>query len=206
MRYLLSLLLLLSACARSACYQDFSPEEIAQEYQTVVQVVRACGGELDGWGSGFAIGRRTVITAAHVVDDCEDPFFLVMTPDGEAHPALVDAVVEGVDAVRLLTVDDLDRAAALPSTELPELGDMLCMMTGSDADQIGLMRKCGYVGYVNEEEVGLSMYIVPGNSGSPVFDGRGHVVGIATAGIWRPGHEFLTTLVPTNQWAALLEN
>jgi S1-C subfamily serine protease len=35
-----------------------------------------------------------------------------------------------------------------------------------------------------------------GNSGGPVFDDHGHVIGIFSYGIWRPGEPFITFAVP----------
>ncbi|HZY89589.1 MAG TPA: trypsin-like peptidase domain-containing protein [Gemmataceae bacterium] len=159
-------------------------------------------------GSGFfgaADARNIVLTNAHVVGmlapDSQRPRAVeVFLNSGEANEQKANATVLGVDRVTDLAVLDLGNAAGLPEpltvrsagglTELDKvyiagfpLGERLGKEITINRSEVSSLRKKRGV----LDKIQLNGGMNPGNSGGPVVDGNGHVVGVAVSGI--PGRQ-----------------
>lgn len=141
-------------------------------------------------GTGFAWARRDgellLVTAAHVVGESRQ--VTVIAPDGTAHTAAVLADDPAVD-VALLSVSDglaLDPLARGDSQRLAP-GDPLYVvgfalgteLLGDPSVTRGVLSGRRVVDGVEYLQTDAAMN--PGNSGGPVLDGQGRVVGIAVA-------------------------
>lgn len=194
MRLLLLLLLSLAACFPLQ-HVDPAPRAAGAQDGTVVRVDVDCSepapfktGDPDdprapdpdivwrvGYGTGVVVSEKHVLTAAHVVFCPVIPTSWITLPDGRRFQAdvTIDAAMfgDGTDIARLELVGDADRfnlGVAPPA--LGREGDHACILTLRG-------RACGRL---------HGMYVdaptYPGDSGSPVYDTRGHLVGLAVAG------------------------
>jgi S1-C subfamily serine protease len=107
------------------------------------------------FGTGWPIRSGYVITNNHVVADRED--IRVVTADGEEMPAHI-ALRDEENDLALLEVEDFSRLpAALP------LSDSIISVNGLDDDPSTYQ---------------ISVPILSGNSGGPIFNNKGEVVGV----------------------------
>lgn len=138
-------------------------------------------------GSGFAIARDRVVTARHLVVGVDA--LTVSDIDGRRY----DARVLGTDARTDLALLEVP-GGVLPSVQLGasdlHVGDTILAI--GNPFGLGHSLSVGVVGSTNRRIVGadgvpfgpargflqLSIPLNPGNSGGPVFDGRGRVVAI----------------------------
>ena len=139
------------------------------------------GGDLDASGSGFVVSDSWVLTNAHVAKTCRS---VAVGSFGTASKVVVD----DENDLALLKVDaDLGRPLPLV-TGKPRLGedvlalgyplrsilaDSLNVTRGNISSLLGLMNDPNYLQ--------ISAAVQPGNSGGPVIDLAGRVVGIVTA-------------------------
>lgn len=153
---------------------------------TVKVLGTACGAGVEG--SGFAVGGGLVVTNAHVVRGVDAP---TVTDRVGAHPAVAVSYDPGAD-IALLRVESLEartltvrRRLASPGTQGALLGypgdgplqispAVVSLRAPSVARRVG-----GGVGV--RETYRLRAAVRPGNSGGPLVDGRGRVLGVVTA-------------------------
>ena len=87
--------------------------------ERVVEIEAALGTGLAGryrYGSGFRLGGRLVLTAAHVVAGAAAAGIMVRGPDKVPHPArVIDGLAGDPDAVDLALLELGDQAAGLPA-------------------------------------------------------------------------------------------
>jgi S1-C subfamily serine protease len=139
-------------------------------------------------GSGVQIDRERVLTAQHVVRCPAIPTVRIVYADGHSRAMRVEREDPDSDLALLVTASAED----LPDLGVPEIGPkpgpgaMLCSATAYP--KAGWA--CGDVDAVHDgdkwdlEDPGL---VVPGNSGSGVYDAEGRLVAIVSAGSWCDG-------------------
>jgi len=153
------------------------------------------GGEDAVWGSGFFYVSGRVVTNFHVVDGLKN--LTVTLHDGRSYPADVFAVDRGID-LAILEV----HGAAAPATltfarENKVLAGQTAIVLGSPFGKrnlvsVGVISGSGpfdYVGQLGEDDVGIEIpeifytdaRVEPGNSGGPLLDGQGRVIGVIDA-------------------------
>jgi S1-C subfamily serine protease len=146
------------------------------------------------FGTGFLAGRRgdevLVVTNAHVLGARGNSAITVVGPDGTerpAHPLRADIEVD----LAVLAVPGFaqaeplqlrDPAALRPGDSLYVIGYALGTdLLGDPSVTRGVLsgrRQIGTVDYIQTDAA-----MNPGNSGGPVIDVTGHVVGVAVSGI-----------------------
>ena len=139
-------------------------------------------------GSGFIISEDGyVITNAHVVADTRD--VSIVLSDGTTYPA----EIKGYDTTTDVAVLKAD-ASGLPTATLGNsseiaVGDMVAAI-GNSLGTLGFTQTVGFVSGINREVTSsntvLNMIqtdaaINAGNSGGPLFNMQGEVIGITTA-------------------------
>ncbi len=147
-----------------------------------------------GSGSGFLIGRRRILTNAHVVSDAR---FIEVQKEGDDRKYAARVLFAGHDCdLALLTVDEDAFFAGLRplplARELPRLNDeVLAMGYPLGGTRISITRGVvSRIDYSLYSHSGVDSHLVlqidaainPGNSGGPVLY-RGRVVGLAFQGI-----------------------
>lgn len=149
-----------------------------------------------GEGTGFILRHRgaeaLILTNAHVVEGAKS--VSVATLDGKTSPGRVLARDEEVD-LAVISVQGLTAAQPLPlgDSESVQVGDPLYVigfplgseLAGEPSVTRGVVsgrRNLDNVAYIQTDAA-----MNPGNSGGPVINQRGEVIGVATAGIRRDG-------------------
>jgi len=130
-------------------------------------------------GSGFAIGSNTVVTNAHVIGNRND--IKVKTYSGEEYKASIFLFNEALD-IAILSVENAE------FTPL-EVGDCENIKVGEDIYAIGAPRSLDYTltkGVISSKSrtIGFNRYIQidaainSGNSGGPLLNNAGQVIGV----------------------------
>jgi S1-C subfamily serine protease/regulator of sirC expression with transglutaminase-like and TPR domain len=158
--------------------------ELAKQARPAVVVITFAGrdGKKQGLGTGFVVAADGLIaTNLHVVGEARP--VTVQTSDGKQHPVTTVYASDRTLDLALLRID----AKGLPT--LP-LGDSDALKAGEAVVALGhpLALKYSVVSGVvsgrptieSRQMIQLAIPIEPGNSGGPLLDMRGHVVGIIT--------------------------
>ncbi len=143
----------------------------------------------DGMGTGFVFHtRRHVATAFHVIGDARRVY--VSSHGGARQRATVVAVDSDHDLAILVVPNDLEGEVLVtaPTSETPSVGDHVVAIGhpfGIDADNSenleGLLNwslTSGVVSAVGAERIQTDAAVNPGNSGGPLLDRNGHVIGV----------------------------
>lgn len=165
--------------------------EVFDRYDdAVVRIAVNTCAEGGGTGSGFVIGPDLVVTAAHVVDDAAT--ISVQSPNGRtslAKPVLVSKETDTA-VVRLEDSLDVEQFTRLASS-VPGRGSGLAVMgypLGAAELSIvqGIVSRLpgpvDYPGQHVDRAFTTDAATNPGNSGGPVFDNRGEVIGLLSGG------------------------
>lgn len=164
-----------------------------------------------GQGSGFLIAPEgVVLTNAHVVDDAER--VIVMLADGREFEATDIRMDERAD-VAVLKIDANESLPYLPlgDDENTEIGDWVLAfgspfgMHRTVTQGIVSAKGRGLSGDSNKEFLQTDAAVNPGNSGGPLVNLRGEVVGMNTAISTRSGgYDGVSLAVPVNlvRWAS----
>lgn len=159
----------------------------AEVYETVAPVVvNVSLSEPDTRvGSGFAVARDQVVTARHLVVGAQD--VVVRTVDGKAVWTRVVGTDARTDLALLKAESDVFEPAVLGSSEGLVAGDTLLALGNpyglGHSLAVGVLgsrerRLVVREGGPNVDFLQLTMPLNPGNSGGPIFDAGGRVVGI----------------------------
>lgn len=189
--------------------------EIHTEHQDMVTGFKTQPVTLPGMGSGVLISNDgMIVTAAHVVQTADN--LRVHFMDGEVRPARVVASEPTAD-VALLKVDKIPANSVIATfgdSDLVEVGDEVFvvgapagMSYSMTAGHISARRKVNQLhgGMVRAEFFQTDAAINQGNSGGPMFNQAGEVIGIASYIISKSGgSEGLGFVVTSNMARRLL--
>ena len=134
----------------------------------------------NGQATGFVIHPKGyVLTNAHVVKD--EP---IIEGIRGSHPRLLeletysDGSVMNVDLAVLKTVEDADMPAVKWASNVPLVGDDVYVL--GNPKNLGLSVNKGTIAQINDDELQLNMTLNPGNSGGPVINAQGAVIGVVS--------------------------
>ena len=151
--------------------------------------------ELKGNGSGFFVGKNIIATNYHVVESANDINVLIQTGADIKTYSTKLLCVDKTNDLALLMIDDKNfkHISTLPyniyqrtidvGSSIFTMGYPMVQSMGSEikvTDGI-ISSKTGYEGQISAYQI--SAPIQPGNSGGPMFDKKGNLVGITSAGI-----------------------
>ena len=161
-------------CMRTVTPAQQTHESAMDAYARTVRISALCMDGNGGGGSGVRIGGSTILTAKHVVDCGASELMLVTVTDynGEAYIATLDGD-SPADIARLdgLLMPEMPRVAIAEHV----LGETLCATF--TYPEWG--RRCGEVWpSADDTDVHLNLVGEQGNSGGPVWDARGRLVGL----------------------------
>ncbi len=160
-----------------------------------------------GLGSGFVLrsagGRSTLVTNFHVV---EDAWRTPRREVGVANEArrltgTVQRVIEDQDLALVEVPAELP--ALQRATTAPKVGDPV-LAIGSPLGLAG-SASSGIVSAVRSGTLQFSAPVSPGNSGGPVVDRRGHVLGVTTSKLVADGAEGLSFAIPVDTVCSALQ-
>lgn len=170
-----------------------------------VQAVDASTGAV-ATGSGFLVGRRRIITAAHVVEGASEADVFT-----SAFSDPIQAQVIGIDpdadlALLELTGEESPGPHLVLATEEPKVGSSVVVigspggLTGTVTSGILSARRAKS----GVETLQLSCPTAPGASGSPVLNEAGGVIGVITG--YRSDVDRVAFASPASRVAALMQN
>ena len=175
---------LLFFCGCSSISGKLSGEEVYKKIAPSTVEITAEGNDFSSLGSGFYIDESgTVVTNYHVIEGCSSAF--VATHDGGTYP--VTAVVgfdKDLDIALLATTKQSSQPVAISSKEI-STGEVVYAL-GSSLGLTGTFSE-GLISAAEREIDGIlyiqiTAPISSGNSGGPLVNDRGEVVGITSAG------------------------
>ena len=160
-----------------------------------------------GVGSGFVLrsggGRSTLVTNYHVVEDAwlAPNRVVSVTNGGGRLTGTITRVIEDQD---LALVEVAAEVPALSrATTPPKVGDPV-LAIGSPLG-LGGSASSGIVSAVRTGALQFSAPVSPGNSGGPVVDRRGQVLGVATSKLVIDGAEGLSFAIPIDSVCLALQ-
>ncbi|MEO6390235.1 MAG: serine protease, partial [Pyrinomonadaceae bacterium] len=183
---LLALLLLFSVATRLSAQDNYLPQLIKRVKPSVVAIATYDDqNKLLMTGSGFFLRPGQVVTNLHVIEGAAR--VEIRTFEAKPHTYRVDGVSgldEEGDIALLQVAAPAERNRPLEMAEsLPDEGERIFVignplrLEGSVADGIvSAIREVPNLGSV----VQITAPISPGNSGSPLFNDRGQVIGVVT--------------------------
>ncbi len=178
---------------------SMTPQDVYENYVNAVVLIYNQGTTSTYWGqsetkssgSGMIISKDGyVLTNNHVVEGAET--LTVMTTSGEEYDATVIGADEVNDVALLKIEGDSDfPTVSIGNSDNIEVGEQVCAI-GNPLGELTNTLTVGYVSAldreISESSTGttINMFqtdcaINSGNSGGPIFDMNGNVVGITTA-------------------------
>src|SRR4030095_10432789 len=183
---LLSVVLLLLVTAFVATAQQSLPELVKKVKPAVVSIITYdSDGEPLMTGSGFFIDPHKVVTNLHVIRGATKVEIKMLDGKGRTYPAAGLLAVDTEGDLAMMRVEmPQDRARSIElAADLPDEGETIFVignplkLEGSVSDGIvSAVREVPNVGRI----IQITAPISHGNSGSPVFNLRGQVLGVVT--------------------------
>ena len=170
--------LTMAACS----FGHMRPAMIRHTLTTIskINMLTPSGGIPIGSGSASAIGPNLLLTAAHVCQDREGTRYKLSLPNGT--PLTVVAVNTIADLC-LLRSDKPHKLNVLKISDTqPVKGDKVYVF-GSPLGFPDIITEGYYGKWHNQHRAQLSVLGNPGNSGSPVLNTRGRIVGVLVQGV-----------------------
>ncbi len=153
----------------------------------------------DSVGSGFFVSDELVVTNAHVL--CQDDSIQVKLADDRVLRGTVEQRSDRIDLGLVRVSGAAGRALPLGDVGELEVADKV-MVVGSpvgleftvhEGNVSSLRRTADGIAYVQ-----LDIKVSPGNSGGPVIDSRGRVVGVVSMKLTGEGVEGIGLALPIN--------
>ena len=189
---------------------EWSPAELASLFGDAVWQVQADGCGYLSTGTAFAIGPRTLVTNAHVVDIDATP--VITSRDGRRDVSAVVAGADGVLDVAVLVVNQDLPVEPLSWTSAIDLaeGDTLVALGYPVPDHSFTVTPATVMSFQTDgavrEALRLDGVIDKGNSGGPALTTTGKVAGVVTSLLNSSGiqwigvaytHEYLADAIRT---------
>ena len=164
-------------------------------------------------GSGFILSSDGyIVTNYHVVEGATD--IVVMLHNGETYNAEIVGVESETNDIAVLKIDAEGlSAAALGDSDAMRVGDTLYAI-GNPLGELSYTMTSGMLSALDREiqtdaRTKINMFqfdaaVNAGNSGGPVYNSQGEVVGIVTAKYSSTGVEGLGFAIPINDAAAII--
>ena len=165
------------------------------EHEAMVNVFVVCPDKIpDAAGSGVIVSAHRILTVKHLLS-CADhtpASIKISLRDGRMAQAKIERLEGEIDRAQLVLADEEKpfRVWARIRSNPPAIGQRLCAVAG-----LYRIRKCGWVAGMNGKNMIVSVRAIPGDSGSPMYDGFGHVRGLLFARNGDEGGEFLAMVV-----------
>ena len=167
-------------------------------------------------GTGWAIGCNYIVTNNHVTDGARTIKIRGVGGDGNASYTAKVVAIDKVNDLAVLKIDDyrFSGFGSIPyavKSNMAEVGEDVFVLgyplTQYMGDEIKLTNgiissRTGYQGDVANYQI--SAPIQPGNSGGPMFDSKGNVIGIVVAGV--PGADNVGYAIKISYLKILIES
>lgn len=157
------------------------PGRIAESLRRSTVQIRGSQAQIEGCGSGIVLNERRILTNAHVVSGEN---LTVETWDGRSQRAKITKVDRARDLAVLVT-EGLDAPPAILAAVEPKPGQPV-IAVGNPLGFVGAVstgfvyRLGGLRGLGSRRWIQADVRLAPGNSGGPLADINGHVLGVNT--------------------------
>lgn len=167
-------------------------------------------------GTGFAIGNSYIVTNNHVAEDAKT--ISVKGVKGDMNTGYTAEVVatDKINDIAILRISDsrfagfgtipyaVQQRMADVGEDIFVLGYPLTQALGNEIKLTNgiVSSRTGYQGNISTYQ--MSAPVQPGNSGGPMFDNKGNVIGIVVAGV--PGAENVGYAIKTSYLKILIES
>ena len=190
---------------------------LIKEYPTTSMYEEAINSKLDEWtGTGFAIGNGYIVTNNHVAGEAKT--ISVKGLKGDMNTGYTAEVVatDKVNDIAILRITDsrftgfgtipyaVQQRMADVGEDVFVLGYPLTQALGNEIKLTNgiISSRTGYQGNIATYQ--MSAPVQPGNSGGPMFDNKGNVIGIVVTGV--PGAENVGYAIKTSYLKILIES
>jgi len=203
------------AATPSSGKSDRSPAELFRELSPSVVSIAVKRSGADAGGTGFLVGEEIVATNHHVIEGAQALQVKFMT--GEKYTRIELLADDSQQDLALLRIEfSAVDAGARPQARALPLGDSDAVTVGervlSIGNPLGLEHTLtdGLVSarrvFEGRNWIQTSAPVSPGNSGGPLFDMRGEVIGVTTAqlGFFARGQN-LNLAIPVNALKAMIK-
>ena len=199
MKFIALLFTILSSCCAVKQHAYTATSTAEYEYINTVRLMVACthGAHV---GTGVIMSYKYVLTAKHVATcgEGQEPPLVIMAFDlnRKQFPMKINLHSPTQDVTRLEIKGDakFKTYARFNFEGNQPIGEPVCTVGGDDVTF--MVRKCGELTPSSESYLYSTIPIVPGNSGSGLWDATGAVIGINVRGRWNPVGEKITLTVP----------
>lgn len=206
-------------------YRSFKPEIIYNDNYSLIKEYptssmynsKPSKQEKDLWtGSGFALGNCYVVTNQHVIDEAKTISIKGINGDLNSGYSADIVAVDKTNDIAVLKINDtrFGTFGAIPysvNSRMADVGEEVFVLgyplTQALGNEIKLTNgivssRTGYQGDIATYQI--SAPVQPGNSGGPMFDSKGNVIGIVVAGV--PGAENVGYAIKTSYLSILNES
>lgn len=194
---------------------DLTPSELFKKLAPAVVTVSIKAVMGEGGGTGFLVDREgTIVTNHHVIEMAKELSIHFMNGATYEEVELL-AEDSGQDLALLRVALKKPKDGDPPDAEALTLGDSDKVVVGERAIAIGNPLGLDHTltdGIISARRVfqgrhwiQMSVPISPGNSGGPLFDMKGKVIGVTTAKVGGPFGENLNLAVPVNVLKQLIK-
>ena len=173
--------------------------------------------EINEWtGTGFAIGNGYIVTNNHVVGEAKTIVVKGIKGDMNTGYTAEVVVADKVNDLAIIRINDynfkgfgtipyaVQQRMADVGEDVFVLGYPLTQALGNEIKLTNgiISSRSGYQGNISTYQ--MSAPVQPGNSGGPMFDNKGNVIGIVVAGV--PGAENVGYAIKTSYLKILIES
>ena len=165
-------------------------------------------------GTGYSIGNGYLVTNYHVAGEAKT--ILIKGVKGDMNTGLTAEVVatDKVNDIAILRIKDsrFNGFGTVPYNVSPRMADVgedvfgypLTQALGNEIKLTNgiISSRTGYQGNISTYQI--SAPVQPGNSGGPMFDSKGNIIGIVVAGV--PGAENVGYAIKTSYLKILIES
>lgn len=166
----------------SGCAASSVRANLIRHQEATVRVIVKCDKHNEHQeyaGSGVIISKRRVLTAAHLVNVCQDADFSILTPQG-LYPVVPIKVDTPNDLAILANVGPKEfNAPKVKFGPKPSRMSRIYVITGAPWEDVrdGILN---HYSLKDGPRIKHSIVIERGNSGSGVYDWMGRLIGICT--------------------------
>jgi V8-like Glu-specific endopeptidase len=191
--------------------------DLIKEYPTTSMYEEAINSQPSEWtGTGFAIGNSYIVTNNHVAGEAKTISVKGVKGDMNTGYAAEVVATDKINDIAILRITDnqftgfgtipyaIHQRMADVGEDVFVLGYPLTQALGNEIKLTNgiISSRTGYQGNISTYQ--MSAPVQPGNSGGPMFDNKGNVIGIVVAGV--PGAENVGYAIKTTYLNILIES
>ena len=191
--------------------------DLIKEYPTTSMYEEAINSQPSEWtGTGFAIGNSYIVTNNHVAGEAKTISVKGVKGDMNTGYAAEVVATDKINDIAILRITDnqftgfgtipyaIHQRMADVGEDVFVLGYPLTQALGNEIKLTNgiISSRTGYQGNISTYQ--MSAPVQPGNSGGPMFDNKGNIIGIVVAGV--PGAENVGYAIKTSYLNILIES